>query len=613
ENGIFDWHRATGNITNITPRQLFDEADEVVRVRDFLEDRDGIVWVATNLGLLRYENGQWKRNVAENDRQLTLRSNWLVDLLEDESGSIWISNKENGVNIIHNKTQRFSHYGVQKDVNSLSAGLVFSFDQYGANKVLVGTIGGGLDLFDMQTDNFSNFNRECTELSKRITAIHAAEKNRIYLGTWGEGLQVYDPASRQVKKFVADKNNDKSLSNNTVICVEPHLSRNGLWIGTFDGLNFFHREQNSFTQYKDIEGLQSHTIFFIYQANDDNLWLGTRGGGLALLDTRSMTATSWVNHPDDSTSLGNNVVKFIYEDKNGYLWVATEMGFSRFDVKTRTFKNFTVANGLPNNNVWAILPDNNNNLWVSTNAGLAKVTLSDSSDVISIKDFGKNEGLLSLEFSQGAYLRHTKTGDLYFGGTEGFYKFNPNNIVPRKYKPPVHFTSIRIMDEEYAGDTLPAAKHNLVIPWSRNFLSFEFVGLDYTHQGNIQYQYKMEGQTEYWSKPSTRTFASFPDLKDGTYTFKVKTSNSEGIWNHDEPAVIRIIVTPPWWRTTLAYVLYFLVPLIGVIVYIRMRTRKLKHEKEVLEQIVAERTPSCVKKISILPVVFSTRSVFSRL
>lgn len=593
ENGIYQHDRLTDKITEITPFHLFKHTKEVIRVGDIIKDRDDVIWAATSLGLLRHQHDQWTLYTADN-KQLDLRSNWLVDLFEDESGSIWISNRENGVNIIHDKTQKFIHYNNREQENSLSDNIVFSFDKYDNNEVLIGTIGGGLDYFMVKEERFSNYNKSHPAISNRITAIHSVDYKNIWMGTWGNGLQHFDPETGVVKSYTASTN-PGSISNNTIVCIEP-AQNNALWIGTFDGLNLLDLQTKQFTSFKNIQGLKNNTIFFIYNDKNDTLWLGTRGGGLCALNTKTMKAQSWMHNPFDTASIANNVIKFIHKDINGYLWLASEKGISKLDRKTGTFTNYDISNGLPNNNVWTILPDHKNNLWVSTNSGLAKLILNPQSEVTEIKTYGKNQGLLSLEFSQGAYMKDPTNGMLYFGGTEGFYMFDPKEIKPREYNPPVHITSIKIMDKELVSDTLPTSLKKLIIPWNQNFLALEFVGLDYTHQGNILYQYKMEGQSDQWSMPSDRTFASFPDLKDGDYRFMVKTSNSEGVWNEEKVAILHITVTPPWWRTTIAYILYLIIPTILVLLYIRIRTKKLKHEKEILENVVADRTAELVKK-----------------
>lgn len=597
ENGIFEWHDKKDSYTDVTPGHLFKNNKDVYRIRDFLLDKDNILWIATNQGLLRYKNNKWKRYTSIPNEEYTLRSNWLVNLFEDESGSIWISSKENGINVIHNKKQKFRHYGVQHDENSVSNNLVFSFAKYDKSEILIGTIGGGIDGFNPQTERFYNYNFRHPELNSQITSIFVNSYNDVWLGSWGNGLQRFNPETGNVKTYYSKPDDDQTLSNKTIICIHKENDET-FWIGTFNGLNKFNPKTEVFKRYTNIEGLESHTIFFMLRTHKDTLWLGTRGGGLACLNTRTMQAKSYMHNPGIKNSIPNDVVKFIHKDFNGYFWIATEMGFSRFDPKKETFKNFNVSDGLPNNNIWAILPDKKQNLWLSTNTGLAKISLDSLSNIKNIKAYQKNEGILSLEFSQGSYLRDKNTGTLYFGGTEGFYAFNPEEIKPRQYEPPVRITSIKVMDQEFMGDTLPSSKQEIIIPWNRNFISFEFVGLDYAHQGNILYKYKMVGQSDKWTQPSQRRFASFPDLKDGKYTFKVRSTNSEGIWGEKSHAEVSIHITvkPPWWRTNLAYILYVIIPIIGVIVFIRVRTQKLKREKRILEEIVEERTAELRKK-----------------
>ena len=593
ENGLHEWDKNLKELLNITPKKLFTGKEEAIRIRDILKDKDGIIWVATNQGLLKYIDNQWHLYQAISNDEFSLQSNWLVDIFEDSSGSIWIANKENGVNVLYNKTQKFRHYGAKSNQNSLSSNIVLSFDKYDTNEILIGTIseGGGLDNFNPITEQFYNYNKHHPEISDRITAIKTAAYNSIWLGTWGNGLQHFNPETGAVKSY-----QKYNIPESTITCLfleNPY----SLWFGSFKRLNHLQINTNKYTYFDSIDGLKSHTIFYIYSNNSASLYLGTRGGGLAILDLKTMKAKSYMHEKSNSQSISHDVVKFIYEDKNGYLWLATGGGLSRFDIKTKTFKNYNTKDGLPNNNLWTITADGNN-LWTSTNSGIARIELDSASNVKSIKSFQKNEGLLSLEFSQGAYYHDKASNLIYFGGTEGFYVFNPNNIKPRTFNPPTVITSIKVMDQELESDTTPSSKTVLNIPYNKNFVAFEFVGLDYAHNGNIFYRYKMEGQSDNWSIPSTRTFASFPDLKDGEYTFRVQSTNAEKIWG--DPKInevsIRITVTPPWWRTNLAYILYIIIPILITILYIRRRTEKLKKEKQVLENLVAERTAELRKK-----------------
>jgi ligand-binding sensor domain-containing protein/serine phosphatase RsbU (regulator of sigma subunit) len=592
ENGLFEWNINSNSINDIAPKYLLPKNEETLRVRDLLEDKDGIIWVATNKGLLRFENNKWRLYQAKINDEYSLQSNWLVDIFEDYSGSLWFSNLENGVNVIHSKEQRFRHYGVNEKYNSLSNNLVFSFDKYDVNEILIGTSGGGLENFNPITETFYNYNKRHPKISQRITAIKTETYNSIWLGSWGDGLQNFNPETGKVISYKKDHN----MPISTVTCLYIE-NRSSLWFGSFKALNHLNPRTNSYTKYDNIEGLKSHAIFYIYSNTKDQLYLGTRNGGLAILDTKSMKATSFTHDSEDPHSLSNNVVKFIFEDKNGYLWLATEGGLSQFNPKTKKFKNFNTTHGLPNNNIWTIT-SNKNSLWVSTNKGLARIELDSLSNIKQIKSFQKNEGLVSLEYIQGAYLHDEASNLIYFGGTEGFVVFNPDDIKPRTFNPPSLIVSIKVMDQEWQNDTIPSSKSVLHIPYNKNFVAFEFVGLDYAHNGNILYRYKMEGQSENWSVPSTRTFASFPDLKDGEYTFRVHSTNAEGIWGDPKTneVAIHVTVTPPWWRTTLAYILYIIIPIFITLFYIRWRTQKLKKEKQVLENIVAARTAELQKK-----------------
>ena len=141
------------------------------------------------------------------------------------------------------------------------------------------------------------------------------------------------------------------------------------------------------------------------------------------------------------------------------------------------------------------------------------------------------------------------------------------------------------MDNEYDSDTSVTFMKSLTLPYSKNFLSFEFVSLDYFEPTNNLFQYKLSGQTEKWSQPSTRNYVSFPDLKEGSYVLHIRGTNSEGYWS-DKQRSINITITPPWWRTNAAYISYVLTIIIGVLSFVRWRTYKLAHEKKFWRQLL---------------------------
>ncbi|MEW6737170.1 MAG: ATP-binding protein, partial [Acidobacteriota bacterium] len=259
-------------------------------------------------------------------------------------------------------------------------------------------------------------------------------------------------------------------------------------------------------------------------------------------------------------SISHNIITCIYEDKSGIIWIGTYGGgLNRFDPKTEMFIAFSERDGLPNNVVYGILADNSDNLWLSTNRGISKF----NPQVSSFKNYDINDGLQNDEFNSSSYFKGSK-GEFFFGGINGLNRFYPEQIIENNYLPPLVVTVFKVNDKinsmaervlvECAGhqQTTP-----LELSYRENFLSFEFAALNYIHPEKNRYAYKMEGLDADWIRSDTRRYVSYNYLAPGDYTFRVKGSNNDGVWNETGIAIKIRIVVPPW-RSWWAYSLYLI-------------------------------------------------------
>ena len=310
-------------------------------------------------------------------------------------------------------------------------------------------------------------------------------------------------------------------------------------------------------------------IYFLYEDTFGFLWVATRGGGLFRYDQAQNTFHEFVPDNRDPSSVSGKEINQIYQDKKGRVWLATVSGLDRYEDRTNGFSHFTERNGLPSDNVRAILEDDHGYLWLSTTKGIAKF----DPETHHVRHYDVSYGL---ELPSDVYYGwgcKASNGEMYFGGAAGFTRFHPDSIRDNPYIPPVVITSFRKFDKPY-----PFSRE-IYLPYHENFISFEFATLNYVNPERNQYAYKMEGVDAGWVDAGTRRYASYPNLESGDYIFRVKGSNNEGLWNVTGTSVA-IVISPPWWKTTWAYILYALTGLIVGYSTWRMQAKRIRIRHE---------------------------------
>jgi signal transduction histidine kinase/DNA-binding response OmpR family regulator/streptogramin lyase len=376
-----------------------------------------------------------------------------------------------------------------------------------------------------------------------------------------------------------------------------------IWIATPAYLMRLDRATKNFVRYRyaseDPVTIDQNAFACIHQDRRGRFWLGT-AEGLLHFDPRSSSEANGVfqrysHEPANPSSLSHNVVRAICEDPDdpeNILWIGTAGGgLSRFDMRSESFSHFTTKDGLPNMVIYAILNDNDGNLWMSTNHGLSRF----HPRTRVFKNFDAGDGLQDNEFNAGSYFK-SASGELFFGGINGFNAFYPEDIRDNPHAPPVVFTDFQLFNQpaSFTDKNSPLAApinetKELTLAYDQNVFSFEFAALDYTDPAKNRYRYRMENFDKAWRENGTSRTTTYTNLSPGKYVFRVQGSNNDGVWN-EEGASIKIIITPPWWQTWWAYTLYVLVftaILYGLRRY-EMNRQQLKHQVEV-ERLQAER------------------------
>lgn len=559
------------------------------------EDRANRLWIGTEdggLNILDRASGTFnhQQHIAGNGDSLS--SNSIRSVYQDQSGVLWIGTSGGGLNKTYLDRKNFVHFHHDPtDPNSLSDQGVFPIFEDSAGNLWIGTAEGGLNRFNRQSGNFTHYqyrqNNPDSLSDNRVWSILEDSTGAMWIGT-GSGLDKFNPEAQTFTHYRANPNNPKSLSDNNVFVIFE--DRAGvLWIGTSGGgLNRFDRTTQQFTRYRnapdDPASLSHNSIQAITQDHQGTLWIGTNDG-LNKFDPQIEDFTVYRRDPQLPGSLSDNFILSIYEDSANRLWIGTNGGgINRFDSETETFAHYTEQDGLPNNVVYGILEDDLGNLWLSTNRGLSKF----DPEAETFHNYDEKDGLQSNEFNGGSSFK-SRSGELFFGGINGFNAFYPDQIEDNPYIPPVMLTSLTQSGESVPPDTSIETLQAVTLHWPNNFFEFEFAVLSYIQPEENQYAYTLDGFDSEWNYPGTQRSGRYTNLPAGTYTLKLKGANNDGAWN-ETGAAVTISVVPPFWQTWWFRGLGALA--LGAVVLggYRLRVTSIQNQNRELEAQVRERT-----------------------
>ncbi|NQZ08604.1 MAG: response regulator, partial [Algicola sp.] len=519
----------------------------------------GFVWVGTGGGGVSKLNLEHQRFGHFNHNPLDPRSlsgNIVWAISQDSHDALWIGTRSNGLNRLDKQADGFVHFKHDASKpSSLSHNNVMSMLEDASGDLWVATAFGGLDLFDRNSGHFSHFKHDETEpeslSSNSSKTLNIDSQNIFWVGSWCGGLNQFDVQNKQFKHYQHQPQDDNSLSQDIVRTTLEDASGQ-FWVGTLNGLNLFDREQGTSTRY----------------THDDK----------------------------DPNSLSHNNVTHLQQDSSGTLWVATYGGgLNKYNPETNNFKRYRVKDGLPNDTVYGILEDEIGNLWLSTNMGLSKFNPKTE----TFKNYDVVDGLQSNEFNSGAHFKG-KDGELFFGGTNGFNRFYPQNIKDNTTVPTVVFTDFLLFNKSVVINpdapqnsdifTLPKAIDallELTLGHQQALVTFEFAALDHANPNRNRYQYKLEGFDNHWidADASIRR-ATYTSLPSGHYTLRVKAANPDGYWN-EQGATINLIVNPPPWRSWWAHLIYvlFTAALVFGALRFRLQQHKFTQDRKVLKRL----------------------------
>ncbi|UXI69170.1 EAL domain-containing protein [Tahibacter amnicola] len=594
-NGLFRVNSDGSKAERLWPKA------EPANVWDIAEDRDGKLWLAIRgAGLANYDPGTSQSEWLHHQRDLpgSLPEEFITTLMVDRSGLLWIGGEARGVATTRPGGVVFSWLlDLEPPKDRVNKNVVSALWTDSTEFIWIGTEGDGLKRYDRQRDRFEDWNEPLAKAlgfktapsEFRIHAIVGSGTGRLWLGS-SHGLLELDPKTRQgsVAPISVLAGAGLVASGESEVRSLIRGTDGDLWLGTrTHGLIRY--KPGSPTpqtwQHDDANpaSLPHNMVLALRQDRQGRLWVGTLDG-LALLDTTTGTLRLLPQDESVEGSLAGNLVRTIHESADGTIWVGTHSGLNRLlklDDHGARFSRVLTRDGLASSTIYGILEDRHGALWLSTNRGISRYDTRNR----QIRNFSLKDGLQAYEFNGGAAFA-APDGELLFGGINGTNVVRPDALTQRRFVAPVVLTALSIGTER---STLPAVPDNQVwrVPQSARLVRFEFAALDFAAPERNRFAWKLEGFDENWIDGSARHDVTYTNLDPGRYEFRVRASNSEGIWN-EAGASLSFVIVPPWWASRWMQALYAVsAAFVIAIIWRERRTKRreeLRHQNELRER-----------------------------
>ncbi len=631
-DGLFLWNKKTNHLRQYQHDPNNPNSLPGNFVREIVQDARGNLWLGTHDGgLCKFEikNNSYTNFTIHSKAKTTIPSNTIRSMCWD-GNYLWIGTENGGLSKMDMTTGMLTNYLYNNsDPNSIINNSIWSVYKDRQGRIWVGSFARGLCVLDALEDKIplldismdgdlvnaividsknrmwigtedglvlrdktgsyrfrSDPENKSTISSNAINCIFEDRKHRVWIGVWNGGINRFVENSKSFVRYLPDSKT-KTLTNADVFSITEYSKTGELLLSTFGGLNILKDEQagifeNPFKYPSEGDQIQ----FTLLEDSKHNIWVGARSG-LSLYSLENKT-TKRIDILGDTTRVSDQI-NCIYEDHKATLWIGSSGGLHQMISPTK-FITYTTKDGLPVNFVQGILEDAKGNLWLGTTKGLTFFNTVTK----TFKTFDKSDGLLSAELRRKSFFK-SKEGQLFIGGN-GINSFFPDSIFSNPYKPSVYITDLKIFNRTITPKTSDgilkddiAVTKEIYLNHSQTFFSLHYVGINFTSSYKNEYAYKLEGFDKDWVKVGTQRFATFTNLDPGTYTFKVRASNNDGLWNEDGASLI-IHVLPPWWKTWWFRVLSSIGLGTAFVLIIVLRTKRIERVNRILEETVDQKT-----------------------
>lgn len=504
----------------------------------------------------------------------SLSNRFVYPILKDREGGIWIGTYYGGINYISPNAGQFESYAHSRFSNSIQGTIVSRFCEDSNGNIYIASDDGGLNFFNPKTQHFEHYMPAENKNSLSYHNVHALcmDGDNLWVGTYTGGVNILNTKTGKFKVYSCVPDDENTLDGTSSYAIFKDKQRR-IWVTSMIGVNLYNRENDNFTRLKRFDALTMD----IDQDNKENIWFSTQGRGLFKYNPEKMI---WKNYTNQSNtgSLINNNVNCVLIDENGEIWVGTITGLCKYNPKEDNFT--TIALHIPSPNICSIIKDQQV-LWLTTTKGLIRYSPGESSQV-----FTRNDGLQSEQFLPNAGLK-ASDGKIYIGTVNGFNAFYPSLIKKNHLPPPVIITGLEVFNDpvEIGGKLLPKALNvsgQLDLSYKDNVFSLLYASLSYCTPEKNQYAYQLEGFDKEWNYVGSQTKATYTNLPAGTYHFKVKATNNDGVWNEQE-ATLKIVIHPPFYWCTASKILYLCIVILffGCLVHFILKRTEKKHAAEI--------------------------------
>ena len=595
DKGLYRVDTAHGEAARVWPA---DASQSGAPVRAIIQDRRGRFWLATyGAGLTIYDPASGSVQSLRHDAAMpgSLPDDFSSELMIDRSGLLWVGGQTGGAATTSPEGEPFRFVLDPAPGRSQTANMIRAVLEDGSGRLWLGTDNDGLKRYDTAHDTFEYFDDAFkgvalgadAEPRWRISSLAAAAGGKLWVAT-NHGVFLLDPAARKVTALAVDPANGNGLPETQVVSMLA--ARDGsLWFGTRSGglAHWWPASPTAAARWEQFrhrnaepDSLAHNHVLALAEDSDGRIWIGTLDG-LSVYEPGRRSMKSYRHQSDDPHSLSDNLVRAIHQSGDGSVWIGTQSGLSRVDLPASvplSFVSYDREKGLPRGAVYGILEDSHYNLWLSTNRGLARFDRATA----SFRAFGLRDGLQSLEFNAGAACQRAN-GELVFGGIHGINLFDAELSSAESFPAPTVITGVQVGD----GALQAPAAERLVVDQAQHVLRFEFAALDFAAPELNQFVYHLDGFDEEWVKAGTRHDATYTNLPAGDYTFEVRASNHEGVWDQN-PTRVQLTVTPFWWATNAMRALYIagalLLLALGFIAYRRRHLRERRYHLELRQR-----------------------------
>jgi len=608
----------------------------------YIDDQDKI-WITTiGNGFFSYDpvTDKFEHFGSKGDGNGT-NQNLILDIIPEDTSHLLLAVDQGGINRF-NKVSKTFEYIMYDNTNNegLNNNGIWCFHKDRQGILWVGTSGGGINYYNPKREKFNLFKHNSNS-SKSLSysfvgCFYEDHQGLIWIGTDGGGVNVYDPEKGNFVVFKYKPSDPYSISGDVIRCISEDKNHD-IWIGTWDaGLNRYDRKTGRFFHYmpekNNPASMSGKTIWNLKVDQNDIIWLAVHNIGIDLFDKRKGVIKRFRSNPDTSNGISSNVIWFFFEDAEKNMWICTSNGLNRYDYETNSFKvynfadntigafcrdregnlwvgtetkgiyycrpdgtiikTYDVTNGLPSNSIQAIIEDNSGNLWFSSNNGISRFDVKTQ----KFRNYFKEDGLQGDQFFAQSFLKTSK-GEIYFGGFNGFNSFYPDSLKDNDFLPPVYLTDFQIFNKPVPVgipgsqfQTHISEAKEIKLSWRQSVFSFSFAAINYTYPERNLYAYKMEGFEKDWNyTDATRRYVTYTNLDPGKYTFKVKASNNDDVWN-EKGVALNIIILPPWWKTLWFKAIGLIAFILTLIIAYYLRLEIYREREKELSELVEKRT-----------------------